>query len=62
MDGNLEVGQKLLVLKFLKVPFPPRPSRSSIAASVDPSPTDKRLALAIAEWENAIERLHVIRA
>lgn len=62
MVSNLDVGQKLLVLKFLQVPFPPRPSRSSIATSVDPNPTDKRLALAIVEWEKEIDRLHVIRA
>ena len=62
MDRNLEVGQKLLVLQFLKVPFPPRPSRSSIATSVDPIPTDRRLALAIAQWEDAIDRIHIVRS
>jgi len=62
MHENLNVGQKLLVLKFLKVTFPPRPSRSSIATSVDPMPSDKTLAIAIVQWEDAIDRLHVIKS
>ncbi|MFM9429031.1 hypothetical protein RCH10_005521 [Variovorax sp. GrIS 2.14] len=62
MHGSLNVGQKLLVLKFLKVTFPPRPSRSCIATSVDPLPSDKALAIAIVQWEHEIDRLHVIKS
>ena len=62
MQGSLNVGQKLLVLEFLKITFPPRPSRLSIATSVDPAPSDKTLAIAIVQWEDAIDRLHVIKS
>ena len=62
MDVKLEVGQKLIVLTYLQVPFPARPSRSSIATAIDPNPTDKRLATALLAWEAVIDRLHVIRA
>lgn len=62
METSLTTAQKLLVLKILNVPCPPKPSRSSIATSVNPMPTDKNLANALAEWEKAVDRLHVIMA